>query len=263
MSLRFSTLLAAVGVVHVAVAGLVYSDAVSTVIDEGVWNAVPDRATDADATFWYLFAGFLLAVLGVLVHRLERRGGPLAGVGAMLVAVGAFGQILKPTSPFWTFALIGVVAFVSARRRPRGRPIVGRLLGALALVHTVAVVAFYGDGLERIIDDGVVNASEPSGAVPDAAFWYVFSGLTVLTLSVLVRWCERDDRRALLPVGWAIVGLSTWGIVVMPTSGFWLPLAAGIAGVMIGRRARAQMDDGAQPTPGAAPVHATTLEAVR
>ena len=237
-------LLTAIGVVHIAGVAVFYDDAVSTIVDDRVFDAVPDASGNADTAFWYLFAGFVLFIAAAIVHRLERIGGrPLAFVGWSFVALGAIGQIAKPTSPFVVFTLIGALAVWRSRSAPARRPVVGWLLGAVAAIHTVTVLSFYGDGLRDIIDDGVFNAAPEATGTPDAAFWFVFSGLGVLILAYLIHWIETNERGLLPPVAWSLVVLGGTGVLVKPTSGLWIPLALGLAAVIVASR------DGSGPVP--------------
>lgn len=236
MSPIVGKLLLAIGVLHIAGVALVYNDAVTTVIDDGVFDAVPDASGSADTAFWYLFAGFVLFASAVIVHQLERTGGrPLAVVGWSFVALGGIGQVGKPVSPFWLFVIIGGLAVWRSRSASPRRPIVGWMLGAVAVIHTAAVVSFYGDGLGDIVGDGMFHAAPEATGTPDAAFWYLFSGVGVLILAYLIHWIETNARGLLPPVAWSLVVLAGVGVLVKPTSGFWALLAAGVAAVVIAR----------------------------
>jgi hypothetical protein len=66
------------------------------------------------ALFWFLFFGFLLLMVGGLLHQLERAGQPIPrAVGWQLGALALAGGLLIPASGFW---LVLPVAWRLARR---------------------------------------------------------------------------------------------------------------------------------------------------
>lgn len=235
-----SRLLLGAALVHVATTPVFYGDAISDVVDDGVFNAVPDASGNPDAAFWYLFAGSVLLLGSVLVHRIELRSGLSQWIGWAFVAIGGFGSICKPASPFWLVAAVGVFAVWRSRRAVTEHPLVGRLLRAIAAVHTLAVVVFYRDGLGDIAGGGVFDAAPDSAAVPDAAFWFLYSGFAAVILAGLVSWVERNERNSLALVGWSVAALGGCGVIVKPTSGLWIVLAVGIVAVLLALRT----DDG-------------------
>lgn len=88
-----------------------------------------------------------------------------------------------------------------------------------------------------MIDRGVVNAVEPAGAAPlDAGFWYLSAGLGMLMYGGLVWWYERNVGPAPAIVGWSLVALTAWGVVLVPASGFWAFLVPAIIAIRSERR---------------------------
>jgi hypothetical protein len=172
-----------------AATGLVrHRDAARHVVDERVWNAVPDAAADREATLWYVAAGLLLVPLAAATHRLERRGAASRRrVGMGLVGLGVVGGIAKPASPFWAFVGLGSLL---VRRTPEAgarRPAVGRALGVVATVHLLAIGAFYAEGAEAIVRAGVALGAERSRAEPDALFWWLVTAGMLAVLGEAVR----------------------------------------------------------------------------
>lgn len=118
------------------------------------------------------------------------------------------------------------------------RRTVGKLVVAIGGIHLAASAVFYRGDLLAMIDRGVVNAVEPAGAVPlDAGFWYLSAGLGMLMYGGLVWWYERNVGPAPAIVGWSLVALTAWGVVLVPASGFWAFLVPAIIAI---RSARGQ-----------------------
>lgn len=92
---------------------------------------------------------------------------------------------------------------------------------------------FYGDALRSALDAGVVASIEADPALVDlrtAGFWYVSAGLGILALGVVVAWAERRLGTVPAVLGWIMLGLAVWGVLLMPVSGFWaFSLVAGLA----------------------------------
>lgn len=113
------------------------------------------------------------------------------------------------------------------------RPLVGVVLAAIGVVHIAATPIFYGDALRSVLDSGVVASIEADPALVDlrsAGFWYVAAGLGIVTLGVVVTWAERRLGTVPAVLGWIMLGLAVWGVIMMPVSPFWaFFLVAGLA----------------------------------
>lgn len=71
------------------------------------------------AIVWFLMFGFLLILLGMVLHRLERSGGKLSrGLAWGLGGLCALGVLVMPTSGFW----LGFVPTVQIWRRAADHP---------------------------------------------------------------------------------------------------------------------------------------------
>lgn len=117
------------------------------------------------------------------------------------------------------------------------RRFVGKLVAGIGAFHLATSVAFYRDDLVAIIDRGVLNAVEPAGAARvDAGFWYVSAGLTVVSYGGLVWWYERHVGDAPAITGWLLLVPAVWGVVLMPTSGFWALLVPAVIAIRSARR---------------------------
>jgi hypothetical protein len=109
-----------VGAAHIAITPLLFPRSVHSLLDGGVLGAVDADPTVSDLRalgFWYATSGVALLALGALIAEQERgKSPPSALVPGVLAALGTWGVLLLPKSPFW--ALIGLAGLSVARRRP-------------------------------------------------------------------------------------------------------------------------------------------------
>lgn len=117
-------------------------------------------------------------------------------------------------------ARVGTPTIPGARTR---RPLAGPLLIAISVLHLACTPVFYGPGLAKIIDDGILNAVESGSSRLDAraaTFWYVIAGLGVGLLGFLVWWVERQVGTLPGALGWLLVAFTVINVALMPLSGF-------------------------------------------
>lgn len=95
--------LVAIGVVHTLVGLAFFGDVAGPILRDGVFNTVgPHTSPDRGIAFWYFMNGFLVLIVGGLLHHLER-----AGVGAprflawSLLGLAVVGCVMIPASGFW------------------------------------------------------------------------------------------------------------------------------------------------------------------
>ena len=82
-------------------------------------EADPDQAERRGLGFWYATTGLGLVAYGLAVTEREQQPARLpAALPVTLVALGAWGVLLMPRSPFWVFGPLAVLAAV--RRRTTG-----------------------------------------------------------------------------------------------------------------------------------------------
>ena len=117
-------LIAAVGAIHVAITPIVYGPSVRSVVDGGVVASIeaePALAERRGVGFWYATAGLALVAYGVAIAERERQPAQLpVSLPVTLAAMGTWGVVLMPKSPFWVFAPLAVLA--ATRRRVRTAP---------------------------------------------------------------------------------------------------------------------------------------------
>lgn len=109
-------------------------------------------------------------------------------------------------------------------RHSEPRPVVGLALTFVGIVHILVTPLVVGDSVRSVIEGGVVAAVErdPATAVlRGLGFWYVTAGLAVIMLGALVIWIERTTASVPILLPWMLVGLTVWGVLLMPVSPFW------------------------------------------
>lgn len=112
----------AVAAIHVALTPVLFRSSVRSVLDGGVIASIeadPDQAERRGLGFWFATTGFGLLAYGIAVTERERQPAPLpTSLPITLAALGTWGVVLMPKSPFWVFGPLAVLAAV--RRRPAG-----------------------------------------------------------------------------------------------------------------------------------------------
>ncbi len=107
----------------------------------------------------------------------------------------------------------------------RSAALVGLTLIGIGVLHTAMAPVVHGPALRGIIEGGVVAAveSDPAQiAIRSAGFWYLTAGFAVMILGALLWWVQRRIGRLPAAVGWVLLGLTVWGVLLMPVSGFYL-----------------------------------------
>ena len=124
-------------------------------------------------------------------------------------------------------------------RHSEPRPVVGLALTFVGIVHILVTPLVVGDSVRSIIEGGVVAAVErdPATAVlRGLGFWYVTAGLAVIMLGALVIWIERTTGSVPTLLPWMLVGLTVWGVLLMPLSPFWAFLVIALLAFRKARR---------------------------
>ena len=106
---------------------------------------------------------------------------------------------------------------------------IGHWLMAVAALHTLFAVLVFRQPLLSVVQRGVFN-TVGQDALTAACVWFLLFGAVLALLALAITALERrGEHQALRRQGWGVLGLSGLGIVLMPDSGFWLALPAGIA----------------------------------
>jgi hypothetical protein len=112
-------LMAVIGGIHVAITPVVYGPSLRSVIDGGVVatiDAEPALAERRGVGFWYATAGLAMIAYGIAIAERERQDAPLpASLPVTMAALGTWGVVLMPKSPFWVFGPLSALAAVRRR----------------------------------------------------------------------------------------------------------------------------------------------------
>ena len=91
----------AVGVIHLTFGLVFMHDTLTLLWSEGLWNTVNGQPP-REAVFWFLCAGVMLLVVGVLVNQVEREGlGIPRFVTWTFVGLVVVGVLVMPISGIW------------------------------------------------------------------------------------------------------------------------------------------------------------------
>ncbi|MET0387318.1 MAG: DUF6463 family protein [Polyangiales bacterium] len=103
------TMLILVGILHNAVAVIVYWEPLVAILHDGIIASVPDVG-DRAAAFWFTITGLVFLLLGACVRDLERQGLalPRSLAPGLLVLTLAI-VIPMPSSGAWIFLPIAIV----------------------------------------------------------------------------------------------------------------------------------------------------------
>jgi hypothetical protein len=115
------------------------------------------------------------------------------------------------------------IVATTAAAPSRGRPVIGWALGAIAVTHLAITPVVYAESTRSIRDAGVVASIDSDPDLVDlrsAGFWYASSGWAMLLLSVLIGRAERREGVVPASAVWGLAGISIWGLLFMPVSGF-------------------------------------------
>jgi len=119
------------------------------------------------------------------------------------------------------------------------RPVVGLALTAVGIVHILVTPLVVGDSVRSIIDGGViatVDRERTAAVLRGLGFWYLTAGLAMIMLGALVIWIERTTSSVPMLLPWMLVGLTVWGVLLMPVSPFWAFLVIAILAFRKARR---------------------------
>lgn len=113
-----------IGIAHLIVFSVLFSDRYAGIARDGLFNTV-DGDDKREAAFWTMWFGVLLLTVGYLIRFIQAhlRTVP-AFPGWVFLVMGLGGGILLPASPFWLLVPLGLFIL-----RP-ARPSVQSALGA-------------------------------------------------------------------------------------------------------------------------------------
>lgn len=105
---------------------------------------------------------------------------------------------------------------------------IGRWLIAVAVVHTAFAIVVFKDVLLAVLQRGVFNSvgSDPMTA---AVVWFVLFGIALFICGIAVHALERSAAPVPKSLAWSLLAMTLLGVVLMPSSGFWLAFPPAIA----------------------------------
>lgn len=99
----------------------------------------------------------------------------------------------------------------------------GKLLIATGILHNFIGIVLFSPILGDILQAGVFNSIDPHFD-RNAAFWFLFGGLMMVLLGMMVQWMYQQTGTVPAFIGWWLLAIGVIGVIMMPASGFWLVL---------------------------------------
>ncbi|MEJ8548667.1 DUF6463 family protein [Brevibacillus borstelensis] len=102
---------------------------------------------------------------------------------------------------------------------------VGLMLMLTGLLHTVYGLIAYMKQLQPIVAEGLWNTVADGQWDRATAFWFLIFGFMLIVLGYTVDWLMK--KKGIAPpvsLGWMLFTICLIGVIVMPSSGFWLGL---------------------------------------
>ncbi len=96
-----------IGILHTTAGVSIYKAVLGTILSEKLFNTITTiEGYDRQAAFWFLYAGFMLMVLGVLINWFENNKQNVPRfVEWSLAIITITGIIMMPGSGFWFLIL--------------------------------------------------------------------------------------------------------------------------------------------------------------
>ncbi|MDZ4814486.1 MAG: DUF6463 family protein [Pseudomonadota bacterium] len=108
---------------------------------------------------------------------------------------------------------------------------IGSWIIGVSLLHTVFAMIVFKSVLLTVIQRGVFNAVGTDPKI-GAVVWFVLFGNALFICGVAVLALERGSAAIPRSLGWSLLVLTILGVVLMPSSGFWLAFPPAIALVL-------------------------------
>lgn len=117
---------------------------------------------------------------------------------------------------------------------------VGPILIAIGVLDLLVVYLESAPQFAAIAQDGFFNTVWwPGMSAPmfdrETAFWHLMFGTTVAMLGGLVHWAQASTQTLPAFFGWSLIALGTFGVVLMPVSGFWAVFVPAILVLLVAR----------------------------
>ena len=118
----------------------------------------------------------------------------------------------------------------------------GLALASIGLLHSLVLVFPGPIGFSGIWTDifeaGVIDAVDVESPRIFGFYWFIIPGLFMILVGLICHWIENHMHSPLPPfVGWTLLAISVFGIVLDTDTGFWLVLLVAINMVLASKRA--------------------------
>ncbi|PYI57326.1 DUF6463 family protein [Paenibacillus flagellatus] len=102
---------------------------------------------------------------------------------------------------------------------------IGLTLMLTGLIHTVLGLIGFMEQLRPMVAEGLWDTVGNGQWDRSTAFWYLMLGFMLIALGHTVDWLMKKKRMAPpVSLGWMLLAICLIGVIVMPSSGFWLGL---------------------------------------
>lgn len=105
---------------------------------------------------------------------------------------------------------------------------------ATGVLHIGIGILGTGQLLRDMAADGVFNSVSPH-LDRAAAVWFFMAGGFLILIGLTVNWCIARTGTLPLSLGVSMLVMSVIGVVLMPTSGFWLVLIESVIAIRVAR----------------------------
>jgi Family of unknown function (DUF6463) len=104
---------------------------------------------------------------------------------------------------------------------------IGKSLIIIGIIHSMFGFIIYQDLIVELAKEMLFNTI---GRQPErlAAFWFFFTGCTLMVIGGLINWAELKQLELPPFVKWSLLSLTLIGCFFMPTSGLWLMLVPSV-----------------------------------
>ena len=105
---------------------------------------------------------------------------------------------------------------------------IGKSLIGIGIIHTIFAAVFIAPKMGDILSEGIFNTI--NGQPPREAFlWFVMSGFLLMILGWLTDHWEKAEHDVPVFLGWSLLGITIFVVMLSPVSGGWLILIPSLA----------------------------------
>jgi len=102
---------------------------------------------------------------------------------------------------------------------------IGKSIIVIGILHSIVGLVAFRDILLLLINERLFNTITLTNTPQRGeAFWFLFTGVSLIIVGALVDWIERRDIGLPGFLVWSFILITGVGALIMPVSGFWLLL---------------------------------------